>query len=637
MACGLASYGKRPVFELQFIDFIYPGWNQLVTNLATLRWRTYGKWSCPVVIYAPYGAYLPGGSLWHSQANEAAIAHFPGLKVVIPSTPDDAAGLLWTAMHSEDPVIFLAPKHMLWAECEITEPAMAVPIGHARLRQSGKDVTLVAWGNTMEKSLEAVASVGDAVSVDLIDLRSIVPWDHEMIEESVRKTGRLVVVQEDTENCSVGQMVISHIAGRPDVWSRMVAPPILVSKGNVMIGYSPVYEYAALPDTPRIAAALRRAMATSMERASGGSPSSFAGTAFPVSPAAGSKISASGEPAAPVTSAPVPSSSDIVVKVPIMGEGLRSARVVALHKQPGDKVSHDDVLCEVETDKAVYPIEASFAGTFKAWKIKPDDTVEIGQEIALVAGEGAASGAAPASHQSLQELQQRPASPAPAASGPVGERREPALPNAITRRLDTVVPANMEMDVRYAAIRAAREAAKKKLGASAPSPSVMMAWCVVRAMDQHPPFRRIVAKDGAILEQAVFDLGIAVALEGDRLATAVIHQSNKLDWASFVTAYTAAIEAARAGKVEDVQSPLNLTSLGAFGIEKAFPIVVPPAMCTLFVGTAHERMINDGGVVHPTEVVTLSITFDHRVVNGAGAAGFLSDLRTHFEAFALPA
>jgi len=630
VACGLASYGKRPVFELQFIDFIYPGWNQLVTNLATLRWRTYGKWSCPVVIYAPYGAYLPGGSLWHSQANESALAHFPGLRVVIPSTPEDAAGLLWTAMHSEDPVIFLAPKHMLWAEREIDEPAMAVPIGHARLRQAGRDVTLVAWGNTMEKSLEAVAAVGDAVSVELIDLRSIVPWDHEMIEESVRKTGRLVVVQEDTENCSVGQMIISHIAGRPDVWSRMVAPPVLVSKGNVMIGYSPVYEYAALPDTPRIVAALRRALATSIPSA----PSTGSGPAG-AAPSAALSVSASGQPAAPLNSA-VPANSDIVVKVPIMGEGLRSARVVALHKQPGDKVSHDDVLCEVETDKAVYPIEASFAGTFKAWKIKADDTVEIGQEIALATA--TAETGAPAANQSLQQLQQqqqqRPT--APAAASPLGERREPALPNAITRRLDSVVPANMEMDVRYGAIRAAREAAKKKLGAAAPSPSVMMAWCVVRSMEQHAPFRRIVAKDGVILEQAVFDLGIAVALEGDRLATAVIRQSNKLDWTAFVSAYTAAVEAARTGKPEEVQSPLNLTSLGAFGIEKAFPIVVPPAMCTLFVGTAHERMINDGGVVHPTEVITLSITFDHRVVNGAGTAAFLADLRTHFEAFALP-
>ncbi|PYL72143.1 MAG: 2-oxoisovalerate dehydrogenase, partial [Verrucomicrobia bacterium] len=100
VGCGLAAYGKRPVFELQFIDFIYPGFNQLVTNISTLRWRSSGNWKCPLVIYAPYGAYLPGGSLWHSQANESVLAHYPGLSVVIPSTPEDAAGLLWTAMQS---------------------------------------------------------------------------------------------------------------------------------------------------------------------------------------------------------------------------------------------------------------------------------------------------------------------------------------------------------------------------------------------------------------------------------------------------------------------------------------------------------------------------------------------------------
>ena len=120
VACGLASYGKRPVFELQFIDFIGPGWNQVVTNLCNLRWRSFGTWTCPLVIYAPYGAYLPGGSLWHSQANEAPLAHYPGLHVVIPSNPADAAGLLWTAMHCEDPIFVLIPKHLLWAEHEST-------------------------------------------------------------------------------------------------------------------------------------------------------------------------------------------------------------------------------------------------------------------------------------------------------------------------------------------------------------------------------------------------------------------------------------------------------------------------------------------------------------------------------------
>src|SRR5437667_6034970 len=195
VGCGLASYGKRPVFELQFIDFIYPGFNQLVTNISTLRWRSFGNWKCPAVIYAPYGAYLPGGSLWHSQANESALAHYPGLNVVIPSTPADAAGLLWTSMHGEDPVIFLVPKHLLWAEHEYTLPIRAVPFGQARKFRDGSDVTLVAWGNTVEKSLEALATIDNSesirehgeISVELFDLRSIAPWDKEAIAASVHK------------------------------------------------------------------------------------------------------------------------------------------------------------------------------------------------------------------------------------------------------------------------------------------------------------------------------------------------------------------------------------------------------------------------------------------------------------------
>ena len=266
VACGLAAYGKRPVFEMQFIDFIYPGFNQLVTNISNLRWRSFGNWKCPAVIYAPYGAYLPGGSLWHSQANEAALAHYPGLNVVIPSSPADAAGLLWSAMHGEDPVIFLIPKHLLWAEHEYSEPIRAVPLGEAHKLRDGSDVTLVAWGNTVEKSLEALQKIDNKISVELIDLRSIVPWDKAAIEESVRKTHRLVVVQEDTENCSVGQMMISHIASVPDLWNGMISPPILVSKANVMIGYNPIYEYAALPDVERIVSAIQRSVQTRQER-----------------------------------------------------------------------------------------------------------------------------------------------------------------------------------------------------------------------------------------------------------------------------------------------------------------------------------------------------------------------------------
>ncbi len=644
IAGGLALYGRRPVFEIQFIDFIYPGFNQLISNLANLRWRSNGEWKVPAVFYAPYGAYLPGGSLWHSQANESVFAHFPGINILIPSTPEDCAGLLWTAMHAEDLTLFLLPKHMLWAERVVADPIGAIPFGVARTMVEGTDLTLVAWGNTVEKSTEALAELKADGRVELIDLRSISPWDKAAVEASVRKTGRLVIVQEDTETCSVGQMIITHLMSQPDLWAALKAPPVLVSKGHVMIGYNPIYEYAALPDAPRILEALRRTLAIDVAR----------GEQLPTlsAPVAAAPTPAAVEDDHSPKNTVIAGTSDIVVRVPIMGEGLRSARVVALNKKPGDAVRPDEVLCELETDKAVYPVESSFNGTFKSWSIKLDETVLIGQDIALVTGDAAsvaalATEAAPTLHRPVTAPPMVPAvakSAAPAAtvtSSPPplmqGNVRPPALSPAITRRLDTVVSANLLMDCKWEPIRIAREQSKAKHGKAAASPSAMMAWCVTRTMELHAGFRRVVNKDGIIHELTDFELGVAVALDGDRLGTAAIPTANKLAWADFVTGYNRAIEETRGGKMVEVQAPLNISSLGAFGVENATPIVVPPAMSTLFIGAAHEKMIKDGGVVYPMEVVTLSLTFDHRVVNGAGAAAFMMELKRQFETFTLPA
>ena len=635
VACGLAAYGKRPVFELQFIDFIYPGFNQLVTNISNLRWRSFGNWKCPAVIYAPYGAYLPGGSLWHSQANESALAHYPGLNVLIPSTPADAAGLLWTAMHSEDPVIFLIPKHLLWAEHQHAEPIRAVRLGRARRCANGSDVTVIAWGNTIEKSLEAIAKIENEISVELIDLRSIVPWDKVAVEDSVRKTRRLVVVQEDTENCSVGQMIISHIASTPELWNELISPPILVSKANVMIGYNPIYEYAALPDVERIVAAIRRSVATKHERAvvaagaDRGRPVPEPEVARPRS-----TPPATGEPGKRRVQS---------ITVPVMGEGIRNAKIVSLLKKPGDPIALDDELCEVETDKAVYPIQSSFAGVMGEWKTKVGDTVEIGQELGTLFTDEA----------SLTDQFQRAAETLPhreAVTAGAGVRDqvtrprplasataiEPALSPTVTRKLSHVIPANLQIDARWDAIEGAREAAKKNNPKHAPSPSVMIAWSVVRAMEQHAPFRRLILEDDQIVQNDVFDLGVAVALEGDRLATAVITNANKKSWPEFVKSYDEAVAATRSGRVDAMNAPVVITSLGAFGVKAGAPIVVPPSVGTLFVGTAHRELIPNKNKNETAEVITLSLTFDHRVVNGAGAAAFANEIKKQIEAFKIP-
>src|SRR5438067_3102322 len=636
VACGLAAYGKRPVFELQFIDFIYPGFNQLVTNIANLRWRSFGNWKCPAVIYAPYGAYLPGGSLWHSQANESVLAHYPGLNVVIPSTPADAAGLLWTAMHCEDPVVFLIPKHLLWAEHEYTKPIRAVPLGRARTLCAGSDVTLVCWGNTVEKSLEALEKIGNEISVELIDPRSIVPLDKAAIEQSVRKTRRLVVVQEDTENCSVGQMIISHVTSTSELWNEMISPPVLVSKANVMIGYNPIYEYAALPDVDRIVSAIRRSIATKHERIAVVPTSwDYSGHTAP-------------EPEFPEPGSTIPATADAgkrqvqSITVPVMGEGIRNAKVVSLLKKRGDPIELDDELCEVETDKAVYPIQSSFAGVMGEWKTKVGDTVEIGEELgSLIAREPAFADQFETAAK--KSADREPVEAAVSAAESVDRGRharhyniEPALSPTITRKLSRVIPANLQIDARWYAIREAREATKKKDPENAPSPSVMIAWSVVRAMEKHAPFRRLILEDDQIVQNDDFELGVAVALEEDRLATAVITNANNNSWSEFVKAYNDTVAATRAGRVDAMNAPVVISSLGSFEVKSGAPIVVPPSVGTLFVGTAHRELISNKSKNESVEVITLSLTFDHRVVNGASAAAFANEIKKQIEGFRIP-
>jgi pyruvate/2-oxoglutarate dehydrogenase complex dihydrolipoamide acyltransferase (E2) component len=336
------------------------------------------------------------------------------------------------------------------------------------------------------------------------------------------------------------------------------------------------------------------------------------------------------------------------IVVPIMGEGIRNAKVVTLLKKPGDKIALDDPLCEVETDKAVYPIESSFAGTMGEWKTEVGETVDIGQEIGTINTAEATAQTEEVAESSVDrngDSQPAGAGVSPASSEqparpPLQRQKsaviEPALSPTIVRRLGRVVPANLQIDARWDAIRSAREKAKKKEGENAASPSVMLAWAVVRAMEKHAPFRRIILDDDQIVENDEFDLGIAVALEGDRLATAVITQANTRGWPDFVKRYNETVAETRTGRVDAMNAPLVISSLGAFGVRAAAPIVVPPSVGTLFIGSAHYETIGDGKKSQPAEVITLSLTFDHRVVNGAGAANFVHEVKELIENFAVP-
>ncbi|RJO70738.1 branched-chain alpha-keto acid dehydrogenase [Nocardia panacis] len=239
---GLAAAGLRPAVELQFIDFAGPAWNQLTAQAATLRWRTHGRWICPLIIYAPYGAYLPGGGIWHSQSNESLLTHVPGLRIAVPAGPADVHAVFQQARAGEDPVVVLLPKHLLRQRDNELSCA-----GDPLLR-SGADVTIVAWGNCVELAVAAADELsGDHVGADVVGLCWLDPCDPGPVLESVRRTGRLIVVQEDVAAGSFGASVISAVLSDDTTFYRLLAPPRLLSRAHVHVPYDIGLESAALP------------------------------------------------------------------------------------------------------------------------------------------------------------------------------------------------------------------------------------------------------------------------------------------------------------------------------------------------------------------------------------------------------
>ncbi|MGB0652822.1 MAG: alpha-ketoacid dehydrogenase subunit beta [Thermoplasmatota archaeon] len=196
-AIGMAAYGMRPVPEIQFMDYIWPAYDQIVNEAAKLRYRSGGEYSCPMTIRTPYGGGIRGGH-YHSQSGEAPFAHTPGLTVVAPSTAYDAKGLLHASIELDDPVIFMEPKALYRAaKGDVPEEYYTEPLSKAVVREEGDDITLVSYGSTMPMTLKAAAAARDqGVTCDVVDLRTIYPWDKRTVLDSVRKTGRLIVVNE---------------------------------------------------------------------------------------------------------------------------------------------------------------------------------------------------------------------------------------------------------------------------------------------------------------------------------------------------------------------------------------------------------------------------------------------------------
>lgn len=585
LAIGLAMAGFRPVVEMQFDAFAYPAFEQIASHMAKMRNRTRGRVALPIVVRVPYGGGI-GAVEHHSDSSEAYYAHTAGLKVVTPATAADAYSLLREAIADPDPVIFLEPKRHYWSKEETELPSRTEPFGTAAIRRPGTDATLVGYGPSVSLALAAAAeAAAGGLDVEVLDLRTLVPLDDRTLTESVRRTGRCLVVHEAQGFAGVGAEIAALVQER--CFDALRAPVLRVTGLDAPYP-PPLLEGAHIPGVPRVLAGLHRLLGVEERAVSRPSP---------------------------------PSSSDRTFVLPDLGEGLADAELLEWKVAVGDTVVHDQVVAEVETAKSVVTLPSPFAGTVTALHCPAGEVVQVGAPLLTVAEAECGSGAVLTGYGTGT-----PERWSARNAGPVEqvERVDTRVPMDAAAgkflRAHTDIPAvTIWADVDATGLLAER--ASRGTGLLA-----LLARACLTGLAEFPEFNSRVDGDrGEIVRLSRVHLGFA-AQTPTGLVVPVVRGADRLSLDALAAELRRLTDLARQDALpagHRTGGTFTLNNYGVFDVDGATPILNHPQVAMVGVGRVTDRPWAVDGRVEVRKIVNLSLTFDHRVCDGGAAAGFL--------------
>jgi 2-oxoisovalerate dehydrogenase E1 component len=634
---GRAMAGDTAVAAIQFVDFIGPALNQLFNEAATMYWRSKGEWNCPLVVFSPCGAYLPGLGPWHAQTGESIFAHIPGLHVVMPSTPADAAGLLRFALRCNRPVVFLYPKALLFSleeTCEEPAPDYVVPFGLARTARAGRDVTVVTWGNGVPLALKAAKTLAArGTELEVLDLRSISPWDMPAVQASVKRTGRLLVIHEDNRTCGLGGEIVAEICERE--MSSLRAAPRRLTRADRHLPYHFAMEQDILPQENDVLNAVQQMLA---ERSVAPSPAT---ARAPAAPGAASAVPAPSAPhpgAAPHSTVAT-ASRRLAVVVPKQSPTDEEATVIRFHVKEGQAVQTGTILIEMEANKGSFEIESPHPGRVIELRAKEGERVRIGSTVLYLEVSESVG---------LEKLD-RPGEPGVPSIKEI--RLSPAqlqVGALAVKSLHEIPAVSVECEVDVTQVVRDREALRsefvKQWGVQVSYTHIIL-WAMAQALkeERNEGFRgRLDEKAERLLISPNVTLGLAIVGRNEDLYSPVLRRADQMSLHDIVRRVKELTKAVREGQVNVADlygATITLTNIGPLQGQRGTPFVLPGQVAMVAVGSlvTMPRYVEngDGRTLEPRDIIYLKLVFDHRPFNGTHAMSLLRSIRDHLESMAL--